>query len=193
MLKTIKPMDVLVGEANDGHAELVEASLRESGVVNNLYRGRDGAETLALVRDVWRGSKDLTDCSSLVLLDCGLPRVGGAGVLKVLKSDQRYSWIPIIMMTTVYNRQQSEQCRRFGCAAYVTKWTVFLGISGFVSRIRVLADNAIRVASRPLTASRGQGCPTGTLDPRSMSDIERIYRHRLELFGKEVKDGSVTP
>lgn len=186
-------MDVLVGEANDGHAELVEASLRESGVVNNLYRGRDGAETYSFVRDVWRGRKDVTDVSSLVLLDCGLPRVGGAGVLRVLKSDQRYSWIPVIMMTSAGNRQQAEQCRRLGCEAYVTKWTVFLGLPAFVRRIRFLAGRAIRITSRPLTAGKGHGCCAGMLDLRSPSDVLRTHRHIEERIGKEVIGGSVTP
>ena len=69
MRKTIKAIDVIVGEAKDGHAELVEASLRQSGLVNNIYRGRDDAETLALARDAWLGCKDATSVPSLILLD----------------------------------------------------------------------------------------------------------------------------
>ena len=89
MHKTIKPIDVLVGEANDGHAELVEASLRESGIVNRLYRGRDGTETLAFARQVRRRGKDASDAVSLMLLDCGLPRVGGVGVSLAAGEAQR--------------------------------------------------------------------------------------------------------
>ena len=192
MQKRIKPIDVFVGEANDGHAELVEASLQDIGIVNTLYRGRDGRETLALVRQAWRGHSDVTVVPSLILLDWGLPRVGGLGALKALKGDRRCSWIPVIMMTTANNRQQAEQCRRLGCEAYITKWTVFLGLPDFVSRIRVLADSDIRIASDGSAASRSYGCRTGTLEPGSMYDTPRICRHRQELIGKEVKDGSAT-
>jgi CheY-like chemotaxis protein len=193
MLKTIKPVDVLIGESNDGHAELVEASLREGGIVNNLYRGRDGAETLALVRATWRGCHDVTSGPSLVLLDCGLPRASGVDVLRTLKSDQRHSWIPVIMMSVADDRQQAELCRHLGCEAYVTKWTVFLGLPGFVRRVRFLANRAIWIASRRLSTGRSHRCCTGTLDLRSPSDIARIYRQKHQRVGKEVEDGSTTP
>ncbi|UCE58415.1 MAG: response regulator [Phycisphaerales bacterium] len=191
MYETIKPIDVLVGEARDGHAELVEASVRGSGIVNNLYRGRNGEETLALVRDAWRGCTDAIDAPSLILLDCGLPRVGGVDVLRVLRNDRRYSWIPIIMMTTAYSRQQAEQCRRLRCEAYLTKWTVFLGLPGFVSKVRVLANRAMRIASRRLSTSQIHGhCPVA-LDRHSMLDAAQIDRHEQERIAKEVNDASV--
>ena len=193
MQRTIRPIDVLIGEANDGHAELVEASLREGGIVNNLHRGRDGAETLALVRATWRGCKDVTSGPSLVLLDCGLPRVGGVDVLKALKRDRRLGWIPVIMMSVADDQQQAELCRHLGCEAYVTKWTVFLGLPSFVRRITSLANRAIWVASRRLFTGRSHGCCAGTLDLRSTSDSARIADHRQERIGKEGTDGSATP
>ncbi len=193
MHKTIKPIDVLVGEANDGHAEMVETSLRESGIVNNLYRGRDGAETCALIRDAWRGCEDATDTPSLIFLDCGLPRVGGVGVLRALRNDLHYSRIPIIMMTAKDSRRQAEQCRRFGCDAYVTKWAVFLGLPGLVRIIRFLAGRAIWDASRRLAAAGSDGRGAGTLDLGSMSDVARTYRHRQERIGKDAKNEPATP
>lgn len=192
MQKRSKLIDVFVGESNDGHAELLEASLREAGLVNKPYRGLDAAETLALIRGAQRGFTDVTSHPSLVLLDCGLPRVGGVGVLRALNGDRRYRWIPVIMMTTVYNRQQAEQCRRLGCEAYVTKWTVFLGLPGFVSRIRFLADRAIWIASRRLSAGRSHICGTRTTDLRSVHDVARTHRCRQECIGKEGKRGTAT-
>ena len=157
MQNTIRPIDVVVGEANDGHAELVEASLRETGVVNNFYRGRTCAEVYELVCDLWGSGKTLTDVASLVLLDCRLPQVGGIGALTALKRDRRYSWIPIIMMTTSYGCQHAEQCRHLECEAYLTKWTVFLGLPAFVGRLRFLAGRATRIASLRLTTGRSYG------------------------------------
>lgn len=184
MQKTIKPIDVFVGEANNGHAELVEASLQESGIVSNLYRGRDGTETLAFVRRACRGCKDATDVPSLLLLDSGLPRTGGVGVLKALKSDRRYSWLPVIIMTTANDLQQAERYRRLGCEAYITKWTVFLGLPGFVRRIRLLADRALRIASSRLPAVGSHGCRAGTLDLRSVSDVSATSRKSGQVSGR---------
>lgn len=192
MQKTIKPIDVFVGEASDGHAELVEASLQESGVVKNLYRGRDGTETLAFVRHAWSDCENAPDAPSLILLDCGLPRVGGVSVLRALKSDQLYSWIPVIMVTTASSRRQAEQCRRLGCEAYITKWAVFLGLPGFVRRIRFLADRATCITSCRLVTGGSPGCPAGTLALCSTPDVARTGRQRQTCIGKEVQDGSAT-
>jgi CheY-like chemotaxis protein len=190
---TIKPIDVLVGEANDGHAELAEASLQESGIVNNLYRGRDGTETLALARHTWRRRKGATDVPSLILLDCGLPRVGGVGVLRALKSDRRCSRIPVIMMTTANSREEARQCLRLGCEAYVTKWTVFLGLPGFVNSIRTLADKALWIAPHRFVAAGRHGCGPSTIDLCSISEATRAHYGRQALKGKAVCDESATP
>ncbi len=193
MLETIKPIDLFVGEANNGHAELVEAGLRENRLINNLYRGRNDTETLALVRRPSIGYRDTTKAASLILLDCGLPPVGGVGVLRALKRNRRYRWIPVIMMTTAYNPQQAEQCRRLGCEAYVTKWTVFLGLPSFVRRISFLADRTLRIAPRHSTVGRDHGWCAGTLDVRSLPGGPRTHRDIQKRIGKEVKDEAPAP
>ena len=193
MQKSGELIDVFIGEANDGHAELVEASLRDAGIVNSLHRGIDDAETMEWVRGARRGSSNGAGRPSLILLDCGLPRVGGADVLRALKSDRQLSWIPVIMMTAEDDRQQAEQCRNLGCEAYVTKWTVFLGLPGFVRRVRFLADRAIWIASRRLSAGWSHGYCAGTLGRRSISDATQIYRHGQERISKEVKGESAAP
>ena len=49
-------IDVLLGEACDGHAELAEASLREGGVVGGFHRCRGGFElrgTIVMPRQIF--------------------------------------------------------------------------------------------------------------------------------------------
>ena len=190
MHKIIKPIDVFVGEANDGHAELVEASLLESSIVNNLYRGRNATEMLALVRQARRECNGVTAVPPIILIDYELPEIGGVGVLRALKSAWRHRWIPVIMMTTTNHRQEAEQCRRLGCDAYVTKWAVFLGLPGFVRRIRFLADRAVWIASRRVSANWSNGYSASTLDLRSIPDFVRARHHKQERIRKEVRDGS---
>ena len=193
MHKWIKPIDVFVGEANDGHAELVEASLRESGIVNKFKRGRDGAETLAFMRCAWRACKNVTPVPSLVLLDCGLPKVGALDVLGTLKNDWRYSWMPVVMMTTTDDRRQAEEYRHLGCEAYVTKWAVFLRLPGFVTKVRFLANRAVQIASCRRIIAEIQSCGAGTLDLHSTSDVARTRRNRQKRIRKDVKNGFATP
>ncbi len=176
MQKTLNPIDVIIGEANDGHAELVEASLRETVVVNNLYRRRNCAAAYELVCDLCGDSTAGTDVSLLVLLDCGLPQDGGVGALTALKRDQRFSWIPIIMMTAECDPQHAEQCRGLGCEEYVTKWAVFLGLPAYVERTRFLADRATRIATRRLTARRRHDQPSMSNGPGPTA-IARAVRY----------------
>jgi len=151
---TIKPIELFVGDANDGHAELVAASVGEIGVVKNVYRGRSDAEILALAREMERSGKTVTDVSALVFLDEKLPHIDGVGVVRALQRDGRTREIPIVMMTSAYNRQRAEQCRTLGCEAYITKWAVFLGLPPFVVTLkRLAARSASRIASRNCPAT----------------------------------------
>ena len=193
MNKTMDPIDVFVGEASDGHAELVAASLRETGIVENLHRGRNGAETMSLVRGMWRSCRNLMDRPAVVLLDCGLPRAGSAGVLRALKRNRQSSWIPVIMMTTVYCPQQAERFRRLGCDAYVTKWAVFLGMPDFGKRMRLLANRAICSAANRPSERGGDGSGASTLDLRCIPENARSYHFGRACTNKELKDDCSTP
>jgi len=171
MQEIIKPIDVVIGEANDGHAELAEASVRDIAVVNNIYRVRSCAEAYELLCDLCGDSTAGTDVSLLVLLDCGLPQVGGIGTLMAIKRDPRYSWIPIIVMTAAFNRQHAEQIRHLGGEAYVTKWAVFLGLPSFVELFHSLKDGTTQLASPRCTANRSRGGYIATLDAHSVSNV----------------------
>ena len=133
-------VDVLLGEANDGHAELAEAGLREQGIVRGFHRSYDGPETLAGVRRVWKRGKNPIDVPLLVLLDVGLPELSGIEVMRELKRDRCLCRIPVVMMTTACNFEQAAECRGLGCDLYVAKWSVFLGLPGFAGRLGVLLD-----------------------------------------------------
>lgn len=136
-------VDVLLGEANDGHAELAEAGLREQGIVRTLFRSCDGPETLARVRQGWRCGEHSTGVPPLILLDVKLPGLSGMDVLRELKRDRCLCRAPVVMMTTAFDSEQAAQCRGLGCDLYVAKWTVFLGLPGFAGRIRVLAERCL--------------------------------------------------
>lgn len=193
MKNILNPIDVILGEGSDGHAELVKASLLEIGIVNKLYRTRNGDDTLACVRCRSGRGGDAADVASLIILDCDLPRRGGVAVLRALKSDRRYSWIPVIMMTAAKDRRQVEECRCLGSEAYVTKWAVFLGLPGLVRRINFLAGRATWMASRRRSDVRNRRDGAGTVDRRFMATDGGNYHRGQELNGKGARDASAAP
>jgi DNA-binding response OmpR family regulator len=129
----------------------------------------------------------------MILLDCGLPRVGGVDVLRALKRDRRCSWIPIIMMTAAYDSEQVRQCRHLGCEAYITKWAVFLGLPGFVRRVRLHSGRVDAADRRQRTTGKVPEHHTRILDQSAVPGIVESCRYRQDLVGRKVRDGYVAP
>lgn len=122
-----KGLRVLIAEDDDGHAELIEEALRESGVLNEIRRFRDGQELL----DFLEASRREADApvpspgGYLLLLDINMPRLDGVETLSRLKGDEAFREIPVIMLTTTDDPREVERCYRLGCNIYVTKPVTF--------------------------------------------------------------------
>ena len=57
----------------------------------------------------------------LITLDIGLPELGGADLLKKLKSHPATRGIPVIILTGNTDRRTREEFLNLGAAAYLTK------------------------------------------------------------------------
>jgi len=113
------PLVIVLVEDDDGHASLVRRNLERSGINNEVVRLRDGQEALDFL--LGRSAESDLHRPILLLLDINMPRVDGIEVLRRVKSDDRTSTIPIIMLTTTDDPREIERCYQYGCAVYVTK------------------------------------------------------------------------
>ena len=115
-----KELIILIAEDDDGHAELIQEGLKDSGVCNQLIRFSNGEE-------VWNylsGVGDFTqnkDKSYLLLLDISMPKMDGVEVLKRIKSNDELKDIPVMMLTTTDDPREVEYCYKLGCSVYITK------------------------------------------------------------------------
>ena len=116
-----KKMIILIAEDDDGHAELIQEGLEDSGVCNEIIRFSNG-------EDVWHflsetGDKEVRDTTKtyLLLLDIRMPRMDGIEVLKRMKGSNDLKEIPVMMLTTTDDPREVEQCYKLGCNAYITK------------------------------------------------------------------------
>ncbi|MFC1666767.1 response regulator transcription factor [Candidatus Omnitrophota bacterium] len=57
----------------------------------------------------------------LIILDLMLPKIDGFKVCRMLKFDERYKTIPIIMFTARAQKQDEELGKQMGADAYITK------------------------------------------------------------------------
>ena len=90
--------------------EMLKAILVGSGY--EVLTAADGAEALDVAR---------SEQPDLILLDVMLPKLDGYRVCRLLKFDQRYREIPIIMLTAKTEEQAVATGIRTGADQYLTK------------------------------------------------------------------------
>ena len=116
-MKTIKELTIIIAEDDDGHAELIQEGLKESGICNPLIRFANGEDTWNFIAE--NGGR--ASNSFLLLLDINMPRMDGIEVLRRMKADEHLKHIPIMMLTTTDDPREVEMCYRLGCNMYITK------------------------------------------------------------------------
>lgn len=112
---------ILIAEDDDGHAELIEEHLRDSGLNNVILRFYDGQEVWDFLTCTGNGPHMVKEQAYLLLLDIRMPRMDGVEVLRRIKEDKHLKSIPVIMLTTTDDAREMEECYRLGCNCYVTK------------------------------------------------------------------------
>ena len=90
--------------------EMIKAILVSGGY--EVITASDGAEALAVAR---------AEEPDLILLDVMLPKFDGYRVCRLLKFDQKYKSIPIIMLTAKTEEQSMATGIRTGADQYLTK------------------------------------------------------------------------
>lgn len=90
--------------------EMIKAILIEGGY--EVITASDGAEALDTAR---------AENPDLILLDVMLPKLDGYRVCRLLKFDQKYKHIPIIMLTAKTEEQSMATGIRTGANQYLTK------------------------------------------------------------------------
>lgn len=83
-------------------------------VQHKITEAKNGEEALQVL-----GSDD--QLPDIILLDLNMPRMSGIEFLKVLKADDRYRYLPTIMLTTSENRADLLECYKIGIAGYILK------------------------------------------------------------------------
>lgn len=115
-----KEMVILIAEDDDGHAELIEEGLRDSGVCNQIIRFSDGKETWDFLSGIGHKVIDKNK-NYLLLLDINMPRMDGVEVLQRMKENEELKEIPVMMLTTTDDPREVEHCYKLGCNVYITK------------------------------------------------------------------------
>lgn len=129
---TVRNGDILLVEDSD----LTIRALRKSGVANEVFWVRSGAEALDFLyaRGNYRG-RDPTHLPQLVLLDLHLPQLDGLEVLKQLRSDPGRRLLPVVVLTSSTQDEHVVRSYELGVNSYVAKPVKFEDFAGVVEQL----------------------------------------------------------
>jgi len=101
---------ILITEDSPTILEILKSVLEEEGYEVNA--AADGQQALNLVK---------AEKPDLIILDLMLPKIDGYKVCRMLKFDEKYKNIPIIMLTARTNETDEKLGKEVGADAYIKK------------------------------------------------------------------------
>lgn len=112
---------ILVAEDDAPIAELTALALSSEGIGCEVIVAHDGLEALDCLHQ--RGEFQARDAGDpvLVLLDLKMPRLDGTEVLRRIKSDAKFKYLPVVMFTSSRELEDLHLCYQLGANGFVVK------------------------------------------------------------------------
>ena len=113
---------ILLVEDNPSDIGLTKRALVKNGIRNDLVVAEDGQEALDYLfcAGAYSG-RDVTALPLLVLLDLNLPRVDGLEVLRRIRTDDRTSRLPVVILTSSREEEDIAASYDVGANSYIRK------------------------------------------------------------------------
>ena len=126
-MKSKKPM--LLVEDDEVDVMSVKRSLIDLKVSNRLDVSGNGEEALEFL------SEPQNDLPCLILLDINMPKMNGIEFLRIIKQDDRFKRIPVVVLTSSREEQDKMESFGLGVSGYMVKPADY---KKFVEVIRVI-------------------------------------------------------
>jgi len=128
---------ILIAEDDPRDLELTLAALEEYNMANKVFVVCNGEEALDYL--YCRGKYQARPGGNpvAVLLDLKMPKVNGIEVLKILKADEHFKTIPIVVLTSSREEPDLRECYKHGVNAYVVKPVDFTEFMNAVKQMGV--------------------------------------------------------
>jgi phosphoserine phosphatase RsbU/P len=112
-------MNILIVDDSDDQRELTEAALRGAGY--NGVRSAASANEAFKILDIGRNSSNGPAPVDIVLLDIVMPDTDGIEACAYIRSQERYEYLPIIMITSLDDMGSLASAFVAGANDYITK------------------------------------------------------------------------
>jgi CheY-like chemotaxis protein len=117
-----RPINILLVEDDEAHAEIVRRNLADFRVANKITVVRDGQAALDfLFRKGSYADQRTSPRPDIILLDLRLPKVDGIEVLRRIKEDEHLRRIPAVVLTTSGAESDMVKAYEHGAGSYLVK------------------------------------------------------------------------
>lgn len=127
---------ILIVDDSPKDVELTIAALKEKNLVNEVVVAEDGEEALDYLYKRGKFSIE-NELPGIILLDIKMPKMNGIEVLKHIRSNPKFSFIPVIMVTSSHEEKDLVESYKLGANSYVVKP---VDILQFIDAIKTLGQ-----------------------------------------------------
>jgi len=130
--------DILLVEDEADDVELALLAFKKARFLNRIQVVSDGAEALDYL--FFRGKyvqRKPAEGMQVILLDLSRPKLSGLEVLRIIKTDERTSMMPVVVLTNSSNNEDIAECRRLGAGTYITKPLDWIGFGTAVKKLNL--------------------------------------------------------
>jgi CheY-like chemotaxis protein len=127
---------ILIVDDSAKDVELTIAALSEKNLANEVIVAEDGIEALDYL---YRRGKFINEKGypAVILLDIKMPKMDGIEVLRHIRSDSKFKFIPVIMVTSSREEKDLVESYKLGANSYVVKP---VDIMQFIDALKVLGQ-----------------------------------------------------
>jgi CheY-like chemotaxis protein len=112
---------ILIVDDSPKDVELAIAALTEKNLANEVDVAEDGEEALDYLYKRGKFANNSNGNPAVILLDIKMPKLNGIEVLRHIRSEPRFKFIPIIMVTSSREDKDLLECYKLGANSYVVK------------------------------------------------------------------------
>jgi two-component system, response regulator len=131
---------IIMADDDRDDCEMTRQAFLDSKVANPFITVPDGEKLLEYLQ-----RKDVPR-PSLILLDLNMPKMDGREVLGLIKKDERFRRIPVVILTTSKADEDILNSYDMGANSYITKPVTF---EGLVAVIKSLKDYWLGIVQLP--------------------------------------------
>ena len=121
-MNTNENFEILFVEDGEDDAKLAIRALSRANIANSILHVDDGQKALDFIfgQGDYAG-RDITNTPKLILLDLHLPKKNGFEVLNAIRNDERFSHIPVVLMTSSQEEEDITRGYNLGVNSFIIK------------------------------------------------------------------------